>query len=85
MNPSSPGTQADASDGTVPVRILTVNGTSCDAGPEATVATLVGSWCRSPDGIAVALNSEVVPRSEWETTLLHPGDRVEIVTAAAGG
>ncbi len=51
----------------------------------ATVADLVSSWCTSPDGIAVARNREVVPRSEWATTLLSDHDVVEIVTAAAGG
>ena len=36
-------------------------------------------------GIAVAVNGEVVPRSAWSTTRLHPGDRVEVLTAAQGG
>jgi len=51
----------------------------------ATVADLVSTWCASPEGIAVARNREVVPRSEWGTTLLSAGDVVEIVSAAAGG
>jgi sulfur carrier protein len=49
------------------------------------VAELVAAWCPSPDGIAVALNDEVVPRSAWTATELADHDRVEIVTAAAGG
>jgi sulfur carrier protein len=36
-------------------------------------------------GIAVALNGAVVPRSEWQSTLLQPGDNVEIVRARQGG
>jgi sulfur carrier protein len=36
-------------------------------------------------GIAVALNSEVVPRSKWAQTLLRPEDRVEILGASQGG
>ncbi|MBX9776730.1 MAG: sulfur carrier protein ThiS [Xanthobacteraceae bacterium] len=36
-------------------------------------------------GIAVALNGAVVPRAEWPTTQLHPGDSVEIVRARQGG
>jgi len=36
-------------------------------------------------GIAVALNGAVVPRAAWPQTLLHPGDRVEIVRARQGG
>jgi sulfur carrier protein len=36
-------------------------------------------------GIAVALNGAVVPRAEWPTTRLNPGDSVEIVRARQGG
>lgn len=36
-------------------------------------------------GVAVALNSAVVPRSGWATTVLAPHGAVEIVTAAQGG
>jgi sulfur carrier protein len=36
-------------------------------------------------GIAVALNGAVVPRAEWPTTPLNPGDSVEIVRARQGG
>lgn len=36
-------------------------------------------------GVAVALNSAVVPRSAWGTRLLAPFDAIEIVTAAQGG
>jgi sulfur carrier protein len=38
-----------------------------------------------PRGIAVARNGEIVRRSEWSTTVLLQSDRIEIVTAAAGG
>lgn len=36
-------------------------------------------------GIAVAKNSEVVPRSRWFTEPLANGDTVELVTATQGG
>ena len=35
-------------------------------------------------GVAVAVNGTVVPRSAWETPL-EESDRVEILTAVAGG
>ena len=66
-------------------RAVVVNGEPRALAPDATVADLVSSWCPSPEGIAVARNREVVPRSEWATTPLSPHDVVEIVTAAAGG
>ncbi|MDT4888195.1 thiS: thiamine biosynthesis protein ThiS [compost metagenome] len=36
-------------------------------------------------GVAVARNSEVVPRSQWSATALAEGDDVELVTAVQGG
>jgi sulfur carrier protein len=64
---------------------IEVNGRGCVVSAGATVATVVAQWCDSPDGIAVARNGEVVPRSAWPSTDLDDDDRVEIVTAAAGG
>lgn len=62
-----------------------MNGRACTVDPGTSVATLVAQWCPSADGIAVARNGEVVPRSAWPSTNLSDDDRVEIVTAAAGG
>ena len=36
-------------------------------------------------GVAVAVGSEVVPRSEWSKRELQEGDRVEILVASQGG
>lgn len=36
-------------------------------------------------GVAVALNLQVVPQGERNTTPLHDGDRVDVVTAVGGG
>ena len=66
-------------------RCPSVNGEPGPVAPGATVAELVALWCPSPRGIAVACNGQVVPRSSWATTRLSCQDRVEIVTATAGG
>lgn len=62
-----------------------MNGVAERLDSSTTVADVVGRFCPSPDGVAVARNGDVVPRSCWEQTLLSGGDRLEIVTAAAGG
>ena len=62
-----------------------VNGTPWDGPPGTTVGGLVDEWCDTPRGVAVAVNGEVVPKGRWASTRLAHGDRVEIVTAAAGG
>lgn len=36
-------------------------------------------------GIAVAVNSVVIPRQHWDNTVLHANDQVMIIKAAQGG
>jgi sulfur carrier protein len=36
-------------------------------------------------GVAVAINEAIVPRAEWATAALNPGDAVEIVRPHSGG
>jgi thiazole synthase len=36
-------------------------------------------------GLAVAIDGEVVPRSEWDRTALHEGQKVEVLAAIQGG
>lgn len=36
-------------------------------------------------GLAVAIDGEVVPRSEWASTYLASGQRVEVLQAVQGG
>ena len=62
-----------------------VNGTRWDHRPRTTVAALVDAWCPSPQGIAVARNGTVVPKSRWREVILEADNTLEIVTAAAGG
>ena len=53
----------------------------------ATIARLLEKKDISPQmrGVAVARNGSVVPRSDWTTTPLRPGDVIEIVLARQGG
>lgn len=51
----------------------------------ASVQELVRTISDRESGIAVALNSAVVPRSSWPSTAVNEGDRVDVVTAVQGG
>jgi len=64
---------------------IVVNGETQELSNGTTVAALVDTLGRSPKGMAVAINEEVVPRSTWPDVELRPGDRVEVLTAAQGG
>jgi sulfur carrier protein len=36
-------------------------------------------------GIAIAVNQEIVPKANWATHLLNPGDYITIIKATQGG
>lgn len=64
---------------------ITVNGSMADVGDTATVAAIVTAHSDGRHGVAVALNGEVVSRSQWELTRLAAGDSLEVLTPTAGG
>jgi sulfur carrier protein len=63
----------------------TVNGRLRDLPDELTVGALLEMLGSARAGIAVARNERIVPRSEYDTDRLDEGNRIEIVTAVAGG
>jgi sulfur carrier protein len=62
-----------------------VNGENSAFPAGTTVEQVVTTISQNLKGVAVALNSEVVPRSAWSTTALSHGDHLEVLTAAQGG
>jgi len=62
-----------------------VNGNSrrCPAG--STVADLVEALGMGDNRVAVERNGAIVPRSDWWTTRIEPGDKLEVVGAVGGG
>jgi len=64
---------------------LLINGEQRDFPDGLTVATLVGQLGMKPDRVAVELNLEIVPRTQWETTSLKNGDKLEVVHFVGGG
>ena len=64
--------------------MIRVNGEE-QAFVEESVAELLERLSIETRGVAVAIDGDVVRRSEWSTTSIEDGDVVEIVTAVAGG
>jgi len=64
---------------------LSVNGEPVEAPPDATVRRLLELLQLDGRRIAVAVNRDVVPRSEYEERSLGDGDRIEILEAVGGG
>ncbi|MFO7314182.1 sulfur carrier protein ThiS [Rhodothermus marinus] len=67
---------------------IVLNGEPYEVPTGTTVAELLRRLEIDPEtarGIAVAVNEEVVRRSQWAELRLQAGDRVEVVTARQGG
>lgn len=61
----------------------TVNGDPQEA-EAISIAELVAGLTSATQGVAVALNGDVVPRSAWDRALTD-GDDVDVLTAVQGG
>ncbi|ALV46116.1 sulfur carrier protein [Arthrobacter alpinus] len=76
---------------------ININGTTQPLADGTTVADLVTAMTgksllangQAVDGgrlgVAVARNSDIVPRSQWSATSVQANDQLEIVTAVQGG
>jgi len=66
---------------------VVLNGSDAEFAAGATVREAIEALDLPAEGrgVAVAVNAEVVPRTEWETTELRDGARVEVLRAIQGG
>lgn len=64
--------------------IVVVNEQEVEVDEQTTVAVLLESMGFPDRGVAVAVDSSLVPRTNWATTLVD-GARIEVVTAVQGG
>ena len=63
---------------------LSINGEAGFLAAACSIADALSEWGYGNEMVAVALNGEFVPRSNW-SQLLSENDSVEIVTAVEGG
>ncbi len=66
---------------------VTINGEERELPAGATVASVIASLDAAPHGrgVAVAVEGEVVPRTQWPSAELRDGAKVEVVVAVQGG
>jgi sulfur carrier protein len=64
-----------------------LNGHASDLQAGTSLADAIDALAAPLDGrgIAAAVDGEVVPRDEWQTTKLADGQRIEVVQAVQGG
>ncbi len=64
---------------------LNINGEQLELKTSRTISDMVRELAIDVPHFAVALNYNVVPKSQYESTPLKEGDKVEIVHAVGGG
>lgn len=64
---------------------IEVNGESKKINETANLKSLVDDIVDNTKGMAVAINSSVIPQSEWSGTLLKENDKILLIRATQGG
>ncbi|NIQ02811.1 MAG: sulfur carrier protein ThiS [Nitrospinaceae bacterium] len=64
---------------------LIINGKEQEARSSRTIAELMQELEITAPNFAVALNGQVIPRSQHDSTEVREGDKIEIVHAVGGG
>ena len=62
-----------------------VNAEAREFSEELTIDSLISNLGLEPTRVAIELNRNVVRRNDWQATVLHDEDRVEIVHFVGGG
>jgi sulfur carrier protein len=73
---------ADSSTETFAIQL---NGEPHKVEGDARLPALIAQLKLRPGRVAVEINRVVVPKAEWDATVLRPGDLVEIVNFVGGG
>lgn len=64
---------------------IRVNESSVSVETPVTLSALLQQLNKSTVGMAVAINQQICPRTQWDCHLLHDGDEVLLFQAIAGG
>ncbi|HAJ77380.1 MAG: sulfur carrier protein ThiS [Gammaproteobacteria bacterium] len=64
---------------------VTINGNQTELDDDSSLQQLLQHLKIGEGRIAIELNGEIIPRSQFQQQLLSKGDRVEIVQAIGGG
>lgn len=62
-----------------------LNGEDTELAESSTIADVLRERELVRDGVAVAMNGELIRRSSWADTPVPDGARIEILTAVQGG
>ena len=52
---------------------------------DTTLQTMLSQLTIAENGIAIAINEQIIPKTNWATTKLNNNDKILIITATQGG
>ncbi|MGL4518749.1 MAG: sulfur carrier protein ThiS [Phocaeicola sp.] len=64
---------------------ILINNKESEVADNCTLTQLATQLQLPTQGVAIAINNQMVPRPTWEDHLLQPGDSLVIIQAACGG
>ena len=64
---------------------VSVNNESKDCFPDQPLAQLLTIWGFDTGKVAIAVNQDFVPRSQYENCSLEHGDKVDVLAPVQGG
>lgn len=65
--------------------VIQLNGEPYTLLGDARIGALIQRLKLKRGRVAVEINQAVVPKAEWDSVEIHPGDKVEIVNFVGGG
>ena len=65
--------------------VVVVNGSEKEIGEPETISQFVSGLGLNQERLAVEVNGMIVRRTDWATTLLGEGDKIEVVHFVGGG
>lgn len=64
---------------------ISVNNKETEIANGSTLADLAAQLELPAQGVAIAVNNKMVPRAQWNDTILNENDSLVIIKAACGG
>ncbi|WP_165041112.1 sulfur carrier protein ThiS [Dysgonomonas sp. ZJ709] len=65
--------------------IIKLNGQNHEIKERATIASFIEDLGLKSQGIAIAIDYEVIPKNEWAKTILSENDELMLIQAVSGG
>ena len=65
---------------------ITVNQHRYSVSDDCSLQQMLGSvFPQLPNGIAIAVNLEIISKANWDSHVLKPGDNITLIKATQGG